>query len=221
MIKLSPSILSADFLNLEDEIKLLEKENVPYLHIDIMDGIFVPNISIGMPIIKALRKITNMVLDVHLMIIEPERYIDRFLELGCDIINFHLEATKKPLEIINKIKKSNKKVGITINPSTKYEKVLPFLDKIDLVLVMTVEPGFGGQSFLENSICKIEKIAAYIKENNLNCELEVDGGIKQNNVENVLKAGANVIVVGSDIFLSKNISDTIKRYNQIFQNYEN
>lgn len=220
MIKLSPSILSANFMNLKDEIDLLEKENVPYVHVDVMDGVFVPNISIGMPVINSLRKSTNLILDVHLMIIEPERYIDDFINIGCDIINFHLEATSKPLEIIEKIKKNNKKVGITIKPNTNYKEVIPYLDKIDLILVMTVEPGFGGQKLIENCLYKIEKISKYIKDNNLNCELEVDGGVKLDNVEKVIQAGANVIVVGSDIFSSQDKSSVIQKYNEIFLNYK-
>lgn len=221
MIKLSPSILSANFMNLQRDIDILEKENVPYLHVDVMDGVFVPNISVGMPVIKALRKSTNIILDVHLMVTEPERYIDEFINIGCDIINFHFEATTKHLEIIDKIKKANKKVGMTIKPNTNYQEILPYLDKIDLLLVMTVEPGFGGQKFIESSLEKIQQISKYIKENNLNCEIEVDGGIKQNNVEKVIEAGANVIVAGSDIFENENqsISEAVQNYNKIFSKF--
>ncbi len=219
MIKLSPSILSANFVRLEEELKILEKEGIQYVHIDVMDGMFVPNISIGMPVIKSIRKATNMVLDAHFMIVEPERYIDEFISLGCDIINFHFEATKKHMDIINKIKNANKKVGMTIKPNTSYEEILPFIKYLDLVLVMGVEPGFGGQSFIESSLEKISALRKYIDENNLHCELEIDGGIKIDNVEKVLKAGANVIVVGSDIFEKDDKSAIIKKYNEIFKKF--
>lgn len=219
MIKLSPSILSANFVRLEEEIKILEREGIEYVHIDVMDGMFVPNISIGMPVIKSIRKATNMVLDAHFMIVEPERYIDEFIFLGCDIINFHFEATKKHMEIIEKIKKANKKVGMTIKPNTDYKEILPFIKHLDLVLVMSVEPGFGGQSFMENSLEKISALRKYVNENNLTCDIEVDGGIKLDNVNKVLEAGANVIVVGSDIFEKEDKSTVIKQYNEIFKKF--
>lgn len=220
MIKLSPSILSANFVRLEEEIKILEQENIKYVHLDVMDGMFVPNISIGMPVIKSIRKITNMVLDSHFMIEKPERYIDEFISLGCDIINFHIEATDKHMEIIEKIKKAGKKVGMTIKPGTSYEELLPYIKYLDLVLVMSVEPGFGGQKFMESSLDKIRAIRKYIDDNNLNCELEIDGGIKIDNVEQVLKAGADVIVVGSDIFEKEDKKDIINKYNKIFENFK-
>ena len=219
MIKLSPSILSANFVRLEEEIKILEREGIEYVHIDVMDGMFVPNISIGMPVIKSIRKATNMVLDAHFMIVEPERYIDEFISLGCDIINFHFEATKKHMEIIEKIKKANKKVGMTIKPNTDYKEILPFIKHLDLVLVMSVEPGFGGQSFMENSLEKISALRKYVNENNLTCDIEVDGGIELDNVNKVLEAGANVIVVGSDIFEKEDKSTVIKQYNEIFKKF--
>lgn len=219
MIKLSPSILSADFMNLGEEIAILEREKVPYLHLDIMDGIFVPNISFGMPIIKKIRKYTNMVIDAHFMIIEPERYIDEFISLGCDIINFHFEATNKHKEIIDKVKKSNKKIGMTIKPKTSYKELLKYLNDLDLVLIMGVEPGFGGQSLIESTLEKVNAISSYIKEYKLNCEIEIDGGIKIDNVCKVVESGANVIVVGSDIFEKQDKSRIIKEYNEIFKKY--
>lgn len=219
MVKLSPSILSANFMKLGEEIEILENQGVHYLHLDVMDGIFVPNISVGMPVIKSLRKYTNLTIDAHFMIVEPERYIEEFINLGCDIINFHFEATTKHNEIIDKIKNSGKKVGMTIKPKTDYRKILPYIDKLDLVLVMSVEPGFGGQKFMEDSIDKVKGIRKYISENNLNCELEIDGGIKLDNVEEVIKAGADVIVVGSDIFEKENKSEIISKYNEIFNKY--
>ena len=216
MIKLSPSILSSNFVRLEEEIKLLESQNVPYIHLDVMDGMFVPNISIGMPVIKSIRQATNMVLDAHFMIEKPERYIDDFISLGCDIINFHYEATDKHLEIIQKVKNSGKKVGMTIKPNTSYEKILPFINHLDLVLVMSVEPGFGGQKFMPESLDKIKAIKQYITKNNLNCDIEIDGGIKLDNAEQALQAGANVIVVGSDIFEKDDKVKVIKQYNDLF-----
>ncbi len=197
----------------------MEKEGIQYVHIDVMDGMFVPNISIGMPVIKSIRKATNMVLDAHFMIEKPERYIDEFISLGCDIINFHFEATNEHMEIIKKIKDANKKVGMTIKPNTSYKELLPYIKYLDLVLVMSVEPGFGGQKFMENSLEKISALRDYIYENNLNCELEVDGGIKIDNVDKVLEAGANVIVVGSDIFEKEDKSSIIKQYNEIFKKF--
>ncbi|MDE6182411.1 MAG: ribulose-phosphate 3-epimerase [Eubacteriales bacterium] len=219
MIKLSPSILSADFMKLGEEIKILENEKVPYLHLDVMDGNFVPNISVGMTVIKSIRKSTNLVIDAHFMIDKPERYIDEFINLGCDIINFHFEATEKHNEIIDKIKSSGKKVGMTIKPKTDYKEILPYLNKLDLVLIMSVEPGFGGQKFMENSIEKIKGIREYVDKNNLNCEIEIDGGIKLDNVEKVIEAGADVIVVGSDIFEKEDKAEIIKKYNEIFNKY--
>ncbi len=219
MIKLSPSILSANFVRLEEEIKILEKEGIEYVHIDVMDGMFVPNISIGMPVIKSIRKVTNLTLDAHFMIEKPERYIDEFISLGCDIINFHYEATDKHNEIIKKIKDANKKVGMTIKPKTSYKEILPYLKDLDLVLVMSVEPGFGGQKFMEDSLEKVSEIRKYINENNLKCELEIDGGIKLDNVEKALKAGADVIVVGSDIFEKEDKALAIKQYKDIFEKF--
>lgn len=219
MIKLSPSILSANFMELGNEIKILEKMQVPYLHVDVMDGIFVPNISIGMPVIKSIKKYTNLTIDAHFMITQPERYIDNFIDLGCDIINFHFEATNKHNEIIEKVKSCGKKVGMTIKPKTDYTEILPYLHKLDLVLVMSVEPGFGGQKFIEDSLSKVKAIRQYIINNNLNCELEIDGGIKLENIEKVIEAGADVIVVGSDIFENDNKENIIKKYTEIFNKY--
>lgn len=219
MIKLSPSILSCDFINLKESIKLLEHLKASYLHIDVMDGMFVPNISIGMPVINSIKNFTNLTLDVHLMIEKPERFIDDFLKIGCDIINFHFEATNNHNEIIKKIKLNNKKVGMTIKPNTPETKIFKYLDKLDLVLIMSVEPGFGGQSFIESSLNKVQNINKYMKQNNINCEIEIDGGIKLNNVEKAIAAGANVIVVGSDIFNAKDKKETIKKYYEIFKKF--
>lgn len=219
MIKLAPSILSADFTKLGKEIKTLEENNISYIHLDVMDGLFVPNISIGMPVIKSIRDITKLTLDVHLMIDKPERYINEFINAGADIINIHIESTDKHNEIIQTIKKSGKKVGMTIKPQTDYKKLLPFIKELDLILVMGVEPGFGGQKLIKSSLDKISNIRKYITDNNINCELEIDGGIKLDNVEEAIIAGADVIVVGSDIFSNKNKSEIIAKYNAIFTKF--
>lgn len=216
MAKLSPSILSADFMNLEKQITLLEKLNVPYLHLDVMDGVFVPNISFGIPVIDSIRKATNIILDTHLMIVEPERYIDDFINAGCDIINFHFEATKNHTEIIKKVKNAGKKVGMTIKPDTPAKSLIPYLSELDLVLVMTVEPGFGGQSFIKSCADKIKFLRNYIDENNLKCEIEVDGGVKFNIAEELLNIGADVFVVGSEIFASENKEEVVSKYMNLF-----
>lgn len=220
MIKFSPSILSADFMNLGKEIKILENENVPYIHIDVMDGMFVPNISMGMPIIKSIRKFTDLILDVHLMVYEPERYIDDFVYAGADIINIHKEACKKPAETLKNIRKHGKSPAITINPLTPYQDVLKYLDLVDMVLVMSVEPGFGGQKFIYESLSKVEGIANYIKINNLDVEIEIDGGINSENVKMAIDAGADIIVIGSSVFDKEDKVSEIRKYNKIFKEYK-
>ena len=202
---LSPSILACDFLNLGKEIKKVELSGAKYIHIDVMDGVFVPNISFGMPIIYSVRKITDLVLDVHLMITDPYRYIDEFVKCGADIITFHYESethenVKKTIELI---KKHNKKVGISVKPGTDIEEIYKYLYDVDMVLVMTVEPGFGGQSFNYDMIDKIEKLREYITSHNLNIDIEVDGGINDKTIQLVSKAGANVFVLGTAFFGSK------------------
>lgn len=220
MIKLAPSVLSADFTKLGEELNLLKKESVPYVHIDVMDGLFVPNISFGMPVIKSMRKASDLVFDVHLMIDRPERYIDEFANCGSDIINFHLEACENISQTIAKIKALGKKVGITIKPKTDVKDLIPYLDQIDLALIMSVEPGFGGQKFMPNSLPKLNACAEYISKNNLNCELEIDGGINIDNVKEVINAGANVIVAGSAIFAKPSPAEEIKKYHNIFSEFE-
>ena len=211
---LSPSILSADFAFLARDVKESADAGAQYMHIDVMDGLFVPNISLGAPIVKCLRKESDVIFDVHLMIEKPERYIDDFLKAGSDIITYHIEATDKNEEIIEKIHAAGKKVGITLKPKTPVTDLVKYLDKIDMVLVMTVEPGFGGQSFMEDMVPKIEFLKKYKDEHSLNYDIEVDGGIKLSNVDIVLNAGANVIVAGSSVFkpgeIAKNTSDFMK-----------
>lgn len=220
MKKLSPSLLSADFTILGQQIKLLEQLKVPYLHLDVMDGVFVPNISFGIPVIKGIRKASAIVFDVHLMIVEPEKYVKAFYEAGADIINFHAEATKDIAGTIAKIKDLGVKVGITLKPATDICVIENYLSEIDLVLVMTVEPGFGGQKFMMEQLSKIEQLAKIKKEKNLNFEIEVDGGIGIENVRTVLNAGADVIVAGSAVFGARNMQKAVEAFSDIFKEYE-
>lgn len=196
-IILSPSLLAADFTKLSQDIKQAEEGGAKYLHLDVMDGIFVPNISFGLPVIESLRKCTEMVFDVHLMITEPERYIERFIKAGADIVTFHIEATEKPLECIDLIHSEGKKAGIAISPKTPADAVYPYLDKVDMVLCMTVEPGYGGQKYMADMESKISALRERAGENIL---IEVDGGIGADNVMAPINAGANVIVAGTAVF---------------------
>lgn len=219
MIKLAPSILTADFSNLENEVKKIELNGCKYLHLDVMDGHFVPNISFGPALIKSIRKISNMIFDVHLMISNPLDYIEDFVNAGADIINFHIECNNDTLEVINKIKSFNKKVGVTIKPNTNVEDVFPFLEKIDMVLIMSVEPGFGGQSFMEDMMEKVSTLKQYTKEKNIEIDIEVDGGINIKNAHIPINSGANMIVVGSGIYnengADKNVISYLEYFNEL------
>lgn len=220
MIKLSPSILASNMMHLEDEIKIFEKMKVPYIHIDIMDGLFVPNFSFGTAAIKSIRKATDMVLDVHLMVYDPIKNIKIFCQCGADIISFHFEATNKPLKAIEYIKKYGKKACITINPSTMAEAVFPYLESVDQVLVMGVVPGFGGQGLIPETLDKIRKIRAYAESHNIDLDIEIDGGILLENLMSVLEAGANVIVGGSSIYTDYKIEENIEKFYKIIREYE-
>ena len=219
-MKIAPSVLAADFSNLECELKDIETGGADLVHLDVMDGTFVPNISFGIPVIQGIRKASNMVFDAHLMIVDPERYVEQFRKAGADIINFHVEATKDPAGCIAKIKETGAKVGITIKPKTPVETIKPFLKDVDMVLVMTVEPGFGGQKFMADQVPKIAQLAAWKKELGLSYDIEVDGGITLDNVREVLDAGANVIVAGSAVFGKEDIAGAAKGFMEIFKEYE-
>ena len=214
---LSPSILSADFSILGQQIREADEAGAEYIHIDVMDGIFVPSISYGMPVIKSIRKTTDKVFDVHIMITDPIRYIEYFAQSGADIITFHLEATDDAMAVINKIHDCGIKAGISIKPGTPVEELVPYLDKVDMILVMTVEPGFGGQSFIPESIGRVKKVREMLDERGLLTDIEVDGGIYPENVENVMDAGANVIVSGSGVFKG-DVASNVKKFINIFQN---
>ena len=202
MIRVSPSILSADFANLERDIDKIRQSGAEYVHIDVMDGLFVPNISIGLPVLSCIRKVTDLTLDVHLMIDRPVRYVERFCQAGADIVTVHVEADtpENTLEAIRLIRACGKKPAICVKPKTGAEAVLPYLKLVDLILVMTVEPGFGGQSFKADMMPKVQAIRAYIDEQNPDCELEVDGGVNEQTAKICTAAGANVLVAGSAFF---------------------
>ena len=211
MIYIAPSLLAADFSNLAQDIDRIRHAGANYLHLDVMDGIFVPNISFGPPVIASIRKKTKLFFDVHLMIKNPQRYIENFIRAGADSITIHLESTSRPKDAIQKIKDHDMKAGIAISPATPYENVLPYLDMVDMVLVMTVEPGFGGQEMIPETLEKVRAIKKYVDEHDLDVNIEVDGGITAENVHLAIEAGANVIVAGSAIFGSKTPSKVIAK----------
>ena len=203
-IQISPSILSADFSQLGNEIKRLEEGGADLIHVDVMDGHFVPNLTIGPPVIKNLRKYTNLPFDVHLMISPVHKYIENYAEAGADIITIHPEATENLKESINLIKKFGKKVGVSLNPKTEIKTIIDEIDYIDLILVMSVNPGFGGQKFMTEVIDKIKKLKKIKDENNYKFSIEVDGGINFSNSKIVLEAGADILVSGTTIFKENN-----------------
>ena len=216
---LAPSILAADFKELGQAIKTIEENGAEYLHYDVMDGIFVPSISFGMPVLASIRSCTKQVMDVHLMITEPIRYIKEFKEAGADLITIHLEACEDVAATIKAIREAGLKVGFSIKPATEAEAIRPYLDQIDMILVMSVEPGFGGQKFIPESLDKIRALRAMIEEAGVNVDIEVDGGIYQTNVKEVLDAGANIIVSGSGVFKG-DIAENTREFMEILNSHE-
>lgn len=211
MGKLSPSILGADFNRLGEQIAEIEKAGAHYLHIDVMDGLFVPSISFGMPLIKSIRKECSLFFDVHLMIEEPIRYVKEFAESGADLINIHYEACEDVKSTLDAIRALGKKSGITIKPATPVSVLKPYLDMVDLVLIMSVEPGFGGQKFLDGSCEKVKELKAMTSMMDNPPEIEIDGGVTLDNIDEILEAGADVIVAGSSVFRG-NAAENVKSF---------
>ena len=200
MTKISPSVLACDFSKLGDEVTEIERAGAEMAHLDVMDGMFVPNMSFGFPVIECLRKKTAIVFDVHLMIDKPERYIDRFIDAGADIVTFHVEATDVPEECLKMIRSRGKRAAISVKPKTPVEAIYPYLEMCDMVLVMTVEPGFGGQSLIPETLEKVKTLRAEIEKRGLDIDIQVDGGINDKNCRDAVAAGANVLVAGSAVF---------------------
>ena len=214
---LSPSILSANFAKLGEDITAISDAGAKYVHIDVMDGLFVPSISFGFPIIESIRTLTDKIFDVHLMIQEPIRYIERFAKAGADIITVHYEACSNIKETLDAIRTNGCKVGVTIKPATPVSVLYDIMDQVDMVLIMTVEPGFGGQKYIEATTEKIVELRKYITEHQLSVDIEVDGGVNKDTIQTVLDAGANIIVGGTAIFKG-NIKENVDYYHNIFKN---
>ncbi|WFA09808.1 ribulose-phosphate 3-epimerase [Tissierella sp. Yu-01] len=216
MADIAPSLLSADFANLSEEIRKVENGGADYLHLDVMDGIFVPNITFGPPVIKMLKKITSIPFDVHLMIDKPERYIKDFVDAGADILTVHVEATTHLHRTIQEIKSYGIKAGISLNPATPLSSIECVLDDIDLILIMTVNPGFGGQSFINSMIDKIKRTRRMINESNKNILLEIDGGVKLDNALELSNLGVDILVAGSAIFGAEDITKRTMEFKDLF-----
>ncbi len=206
---ISPSFLSANFLHLEKDIEMINKSEADWFHLDIMDGVFVPNISFGMPIIKQINKLAKKPLDVHLMIVDPDKYINDFKEAGADILTVHYEACRHLHRTLQSIKLAGMKTGVSLNPHTSVDLLEDVIQDIDVVLIMSVNPGFGGQNFIENTYAKVRKLKKIITEKNSNTLIEIDGGVNLQNAEKLFEAGADVLVAGSAVFKSENPTKTI------------
>ena len=221
MIHLSPSILAADFANLQSEIEKVEKNGATYIHVDVMDGEFVPNISLGVPVTKSIKPHVKGVMDVHLMIQRPERYLEDFKNAGADILTVHAEATYHIHRVIQKIHDLGMKAGVAINPGTPINMIEPVIDMVDMVLIMSVNPGFGGQKFIPNTLEKIKAVKELAVNNNREeLLIEVDGGVTKDNVVAIIKAGANVLVAGSSVFDGKNEEYNVREFIKIFKECE-
>lgn len=210
-MKIAPSILSADFSNLQRDIELVEKGGADYIHVDVMDGQFVPNITFGPALISSIRPVTDLIFDVHLMIVDPERFIDEFVKAGSDIITVHAESTTHLHRVIQQIKASGVKAGVVINPGTPLEVIKPVLSMVDLVLVMTVNPGFGGQKFILECLDKVSELAELRQANGYTYEIEVDGGVDDKTAKECVKAGADVLVAGSYVYKYDDVAEPIKK----------
>ena len=215
---LAPSILAADFGRLNEDLEMINNSKADWLHVDIMDGVFVPNISFGQMLVKPMKKVCRKPLDVHLMIVNPEKYVESFVEAGASSISFHLEATDHAHSLLHKLKSLGVKAGIAINPQTRVEELFDILEDIDFVCMMSVNPGFGGQKFIYRTLDKVRRLKKEIDERNLDVMIEIDGGVGLQNAEELLKAGASILVAGSSVFKSEDPIKTIERFKQLETN---